>query len=400
MVKAAFDKKLLEFLYILSHSKKFLQPREMTDIMNAQGKNVSERTVRRWLHSLKRHGFKYFPYPKYDIFGLHYVYVTAWGVKNNALPLIIPYITYITEGFDFNTNSRCHMVSYIIPDGQLQKFFSFWEAAKKSGLVEDYETMQLSTPTNIYSPFHSVLDRSGGFSTASEHPPNEYFFQLLQKSAQRQPQPSLHHTVKSNPLLLPMVFEMFRNYHSLSTLSKSLRKNIGKDSIHYSRSKGLSPRQIKEALDYLHNNFDTYFNQMKVIYDPLYSGPNVTLHMILEMKPGAKLEEMTRQLHRHSLKTIIYPSADPKSRKVIVYILTSLNNLSRIFMQVIPQFVSESSKNHYIWQSFEDTKKDFWKTQDDLKPFKYHQCFDPKTKSWKYDHSAYMSALRALPKVS
>ncbi|MBI4015935.1 MAG: hypothetical protein HY362_04420 [Candidatus Aenigmarchaeota archaeon] len=392
MVKHAFNKKLLEFAYLLSHSKKLLQPKEMTEMLNSQGNNVTERTVRRWLNSLRRHGFQYYPYPRYESFGLNLVILTAWNVKNNALLSILPYRSYIAEGFEFNNNSKCNIIFYTIPDGHLSSFKTFWEQAKKSKLIDNYDIHMPNASVNIYSPLHKILDNDGNFVDADfEH--GEHPFELLEKSMKKEYSASIHPHIKKNPILLPLAFEMNRNFNSISNLSRSLRKNLGKSAVHYNPT-GITSGKIKEGLHSFEQNFDELFQQMKIIYDPLYSGENITLHLMLDLKPNVNLSELTRKISKYAVKTIVYPSRD-NSRHAVFYILTNQKNITRIFMNVISDSIKLDGHNHYIWQSYEESKNKFWKTQDDLR-FKYHEHFDPKNMSWKYDHSSYMSALRSL----
>ena len=77
-----YNKDLLEFSYLLAKQNQLMNPLEMSKyISSVKDKQVSDRTIRRWLKFLYPH-LGYYPYIKYTSLNLQPVAILIKNLKN------------------------------------------------------------------------------------------------------------------------------------------------------------------------------------------------------------------------------------------------------------------------------------------------------------------------------
>jgi hypothetical protein len=370
----------------------------MAQNITIQGQKVSERTIKRWLKHLKEnHYFTYYPSIKYECLGLSGVNLILLGLKQTSVLDIIPYKTYLMKGVDLKTHEQCFFANYRIPQGTFEEFCKFWKTAKNKGVVKDFFTSKLKQIITIYSPIHKIIGPLGTLTVSdnSEGVPSEFVEKIMCA------EPKLNQ-VKA-PLIVPVLLEHFKDYVSSKKIWYSVKEKFGDDAwsiIKKSHSlirvkkqtDGIGIKCVQHTLNFLYQNFDEFFQQMKLAYGPLYS-KNINLYFVLKLKEPQNLKDLVTSLLRKSLCVITYKTY--KDGLVILELVTNSESMASI-VSMISGLTVRSKLNRMLLIDYEDSSA-YWenKTKGWLKQH-YHELFDPKTVSWKYNSEKYLDALEQL----
>jgi hypothetical protein len=399
MVLHAFDKRLLEFIYQLTLHKKLMNSREMAQNITIQGKNVSERTIKRWLKHLKEnYYFTYYPSINYKCLGLNSTGLILLGLKQTSVLDTIPYKTYLMKGVDLKAHENCFFANYRIPEGKFDEFSNFWKTAKNKGIVKDFFVFKLRQIITTYSPIHEIIGPLGTLTVSNNSKviPSEFVEKIMRTESK------LNNRTKV-PLIVPVLLEHFKDCASSKKIWHRVKEKFGDDiwpiikKSHTlikikKQTDGTGIKCVQHTLKFLYQNFDEFFQQMKFVYSPLYS-KNINLYFVLKLKNPQNLKDLVASLLHKSLCVITYKTHE--NGLVILDIVTNSESIASI-VSTISGLTVRSKLNRILLMDYADSSN-FWenKTKGWLKQH-YHELFDPKTVSWKYDHEEYLNKLRQL----
>ena len=399
MVLHTFDKRLLEFMYQLTLHQKLMTPKEMSQNITIQGKKVSERTIKRWLKHLKEnYYFTYYPSINYECLGLSGVGLVLLGLKHASVLDAIPYKTYLMKGVDLKSHENCFFANYRIPEGKFDEFYNFWKTAKNKGIVKDFFAFKLKQIITAYSPIHKVIEPRGTLTFADNL---DVETSESVKRAMRA-EPKQNNQIKV-PLVVPIILEHFKDYVSSKKIWYKLKEKFGgevwsiiKKSHPLVRVKkqtdGAGIKCVQHTLKFLYQNFDEFFQQIKFAYGPLYS-KNINLYFALQLKNPQNLEVLVTSLLRKSACVITYKTY--KNGQVILELITNSESVASI-VSLVSSLAARSKLNRVLLMDYGDSSA-YWEneTKGWLKQH-YHELFNPKTASWKYDSKKYLRELQQL----
>jgi len=394
-----FDPKLLEFMYQLTLHQKLMTPKEMSQNITIQGQKVSERTIKRWLKWLKTHHyFTYYPSIKYECLGLTGIGLILLGLKQTSVLDTIPYKTYLMKGVDLKSHENCFFANYRIPEGTFNEFCNFWKTAKNKGIVKDFFAFKLKQIITAYSPIHKIVGPLGTLTVSdnSEGIPSEFVSEMMCA------EPKLSNQTKI-PLIVPVLLEHFKDYASSKKIWHKIKEKFGDGAwsiIQKShtlikvkkQTDGAGIKCVQHTLKFLYQNFDEFFQQIKFAYGPLYS-KNINLYFVLQLKNPQNLEVLVTSLLRKSACVITYKTY--RTGQVILELITNSESVASI-VSLVSSLAARSKLNRVLLMDYGDSSA-YWEneTKGWLKQH-YHELFDPKTVSWRYDSEKYLSELKQL----
>lgn len=406
MALSPLDKKLLEFMYFLATDQEFMNSVKISKKLSKKGKKVSDRTVRRWFNYLQKSCFDYFPYPKYKNLGLMPITMIVCNLKVDKVLNIIPYMMYIQKGIGFKSSKMCKdyfLLMYLIPPDKISDFKKFWDFVCSKGLAEYYDLMEFRTPIDYYSPLHKILKQDGTLDFSTEYAPNNtQFINKLKENLDCSHEIKIHKGINKNPMIIPIILEYFREFWSSNKVWHSIKGKLKNSTWEYikdikkrkKKTDGVGIRHVQESLAYLQENFNDFFQQIRVVYEPLYSGKNNTLFLSLKHKNKESIIKLSKILSENSLLLTVYPPINIKDTTTLFYIVTDNKKVVKILNDILP-FIADSKRNITIFRDYERSSK-YWNRLN-LK-IDYKNLFDPVTLSWKYASNEYQKELSKLLK--
>jgi len=397
MALHTFDKRLLEFMYQLTLHQKLMAPKEMSQVITIQGKKVSERTIKRWLKWLKEHHyFTYYPSIRYERLGFTSYFIHLEDLNDKRLLEIIPYKVYLMNGHSIRNGRECFYAYYYVPNERAREFENFWKIAKNKNLFENFKIMKSKKIITLYSPYHEVLDSSGQITCKSKSI-NLYNSQLASVLNEKIKE-GVHESIKENPLIIPLVLEYFKDYFSSKKIWHSINSKAGISAWSYIKdlrtinlkSDGRAINFIQNTVRRLYKNFNVYFRQVKVSYGPIYKAGNINLILFL----GTQNKNRILDLIGDVLKGSLYVTcAFSENGGLFLDTLTNGEGVNNILSAIAKHRVSLNELSFINYGK----SSEYWenKTKGWLKQH-YHELFDPKTVSWKYDSEKYLRELNLL----
>lgn len=393
MALKPFDKNLLKLLYSLTKNQDFMNSAEVA--RNFTDSRASERTIRRWFRYLEKTCFDYYPYIRHESFGLVPHYVLLKNLKNEGLLQIIPHMDYITYGFDFNSVKGSFLVKYQVPLDNVTDFWNFFREAKVLDIIDDYQIFKIRSPTEFYSPFHQVLDKEGNpdFSKSNNFD-NNYFMDILQKNLNSKPDVSVNEKIKDNPFIVPTVFEFFREHWTSKEVWASMKKKLGQNIWRYAKkvkkqTDGAGRNLVQKTMKDLYGkDKDTFFQQIRVFYDPFLKRM-VSFFLFLESNKVREIPNLSEKLSRYCLKLIIYPPSS-RENKFLFFLITGSKEISTIIKEV--REFDPKARVNVLWRDLEKSSM-YW-NRNYLKM--NYSLFDPVSLDWTYDSNTYSELLENL----
>jgi len=397
MTLHTFDKRLLEFMYQLTLHQKLMTHKEMSQVITIQGEKVSERTIKRWLKWLKTHHyFTYYPHVIPERIGLVKCVVLITGLKDCKVLDIIPYKTYSMLGTELNTFERIFTTHYNVPQNYLQDFESFWRKAQRHGLVDNYKILKLQCSNALYAPVHQLVNGDGriDLSKSMSTPLG------LENLNHEMLDTDIHSEIKKNPFLIPFLIEYYKANTSSRKVWCSMKQKLAeriwdyiKDvKIKNKKSNGKGVHFAHRTLEYLHKNFNLFFRQIRVAYGPLYRDCNVSFCAVLNLKDKSDTEDLLKEMIKHSL--FMTYNRPVNGKRLFLEVVTNTVGLNEI-IGILSNW--QSIKINEIVLFNYARSSEYWedKTSGWLKQH-YHELFDPKTVSWRYDSEKYLQELQQL----
>ncbi len=401
MSLSKYDGKLLEMMYLLTRKQRYMNPAEVARYLSMQGKQVTDRTVRRWFDYLHRHHFDYFPYPRYSAMGL----VPVWVLTdfNEKVLEAVPHKSAIVHGLDSRTLEKCLFCMYLVPAEHVKEFKGLWKSSPSRCHV-----FEIGSAVAFYSPFHELIDRNGIATFPEDHTvDNSHFTQLLRSNIENESETKVDDRIVNNPMMIPIIWECFRQHMSSQKIWDSFEKRAGEAAwgfvnvpkIRRRRRNGCGIRHVQNTMRDMHDNFHDFFQQTRIAYYPFYTHHNNMLYMILRLKERKHIIPLSEMISKHSISMVAYPPRDGKSRVMIYYVLTNSRETLNIISDLIQPYIDKSFDNKVIMEDFGKAAKYRDQRQQYRKEHymmsNYHRLFDPAKCRWKFDAEDYSKKLRA-----
>jgi hypothetical protein len=399
MALHTFDKRLLEFMYQLTLHQKLMAPKEMSQVITIQGKKVSERTIKRWLKWLKAHHyFTYYPHIITERIGLVKTVVFVSDLKNPKILDLIPYKTYLMSGASLRELKNTFVVHYAIPEKHLDEFKNFWRKALDAKLIGNYELLKLRCSNILYTPLHLAVEEDGrvDFSKKSRDASEIKIPDSKILNAE------IHSKIKENPFLVPLLIEHYKAHASSKKIWFSMKQKLSESIWDYIKDIKIKNKKndgqgiclVRDTLNYLHKNFDMFFQQIRVSYGPLYVDDNISFCGVLELRNENEIKELFKKLLKNSLFIAYNESASGK-KELLFEITTNMSGMTEIF-NMLSDLCNVKRISKLVLFNYTKSSE-YWenKTKGWLKQH-YHELFDPKTVSWRYDSKKYLQELKPL----
>lgn len=390
-----YNQKFLELAHFLALNKTFMNHSEVASAF-AKHKQISERTVRRWLKVMQKHCFDYFPGLCYECLGLRWVSVIIEDVKDYGFLKMLPHLAYTYPSVNFQNFKRSFLLGYLIPEGCQKKLEKIFEYAKEKNLIDDYVLFITKTPMIYsYAPFHDVIDSDGNLHFAGEHD-NTYFTGLLKENLEQDCDCRMRDEIKKNPLVIPILFEYLREHWSSKKVWFNAKQKLKTKVWDYTRSvrkrtDAAGIKLVQEAHKLINRHANIFFKQTRVVYSPMHDKAAITF-LLLKPKNYRDVPEFCERVSKNSLITGICQSSN---KSVLgLYIVTSVEKLTKIIGEIVPLYTSRNFKPKALWLNREESNY-YWKSRLHMK-FDYSKVFDPKKCEWIYEHGKYMAELRKL----
>ncbi|GEM_PF-4730954 len=386
------DKKILELLFQLSKCDKMLNSYEIAERIPLGNKKVTDRTIRRWFKELhEKHDFHYYPSPKRETYGLSYFYVIAKDLNEEVLR-VIPYITFASRATEVGTFSNVTIAFYWIPSNNKGDFIKFWRKVKEKGLASSVQVRETKSPIAFYSPLHQVIDDTSN----RDHNEEDFQFFMSKVAKSLHSKPEIHTVVKKHPLIVPILLEYYRDLSSSHKTWSQLKKKYGESiwnfisdhKIKFKKKEGLGRMYVKKLLDELHNNFDTFFQQIRVLYNPLVED-KIIFYLTIDSPSLSDLEKALREIYKNSIFTTVCPNLKKPS---ILFVVTDHKGWMNITNNILPKLPGKKKIYMYNW---DDSQKFQNREYEKLE---YTKLFDPETISWKFETEKYIKALDRIAK--
>lgn len=394
MTLQPYDPKLLEFLHALAASPKFLRAQELAKVKVA-GKQQSSRTIMRWLKYLtEKHYFAYYPRPKYELLGLKSITVVLAGVKDFAEIDVVPYKTYVMQGFDVSKAEGRIYASYLIPVEHLGAFEKFWQEAQKAGRISNYELMVCRQRRTYYAQFHKIVKANGelDFGACEDAPAaDESFADTL----------SVNSGIINNPLVVPLMLEHLKDFKSSHKIWRAMKAKLGEAAwayldfkARYSRQDGLAIASIQKVLKKLLANFDTFFIQPLVEYGPLYNKKNtINLAIFAQLESAESLRALLTAASKKSVYCSVCSVAG-SGRDFLIDLVTAPGELSYIL-----SCLEANCKKRSVLLLDYGCVPEFRNSRVWLKN-KYYELFEPQSCKWHFEVEKYIGALEQSARVT
>lgn len=401
MSLGTYDNKMMEFIYFLTKNQKFMNSVEIAKEFKPSKGKISDRTIRRWFNRLQQGCFDYYPTIKYEAFAFRLTYVLLRNLRTDKILNIIPHINYLTCGFNFNDSDQCYLLSYLVPSNKKREFAEFWDMVRKLDIADEVLLFPLKTPTEFYSPFHKITKSNGELDFSKQDFDNTYFEEIFSRNFERKAEAVMESVVLENPLLIPTVFEYFREHWSSKKVWFNIKRKVGDKIWDYvpkvnKKTNGVGINLVQETMRDLHGKYyPTFFQQIRVFYEPLLSKA-VDLYIFLEIKDWYGIKELLKSIAKLSLNLTVYPPVD-KSKTMVLAALTNSKEFPNI-VRIIREY-DYSAKIDVLWRDIEKSSQ-YWNR--DLLKMDF-TLFNPKTFLWEYNHDYYMKTLdetirKELPK--
>ncbi len=395
--KDPFNRRLLSILYTLVRNKRYMNSYSIAEYLSYDNKRISKRTVERWFRYLNKSeyetGFAYYPYFRYEALGLNLFIIILTNLKNKELLDTIPYITHLTKGYD--GVNRYSISSYSVPVRESDRFKEFWKYAKKKGLFDDYLSFESKTPVAFYSPFHEIVSKNGKLIFPNNYDiDNSHFTKLLTSDLRKSPPIKMHDILPNNPLIVPIVIEYSRRNLSSKQVWLNIKKKMKNEVLNYigSNSDGVGIRYVQKTMRFLNQNFDSFFQQIRISYYPFYKD-NVTFYLLLKLKNRNSIVKLAEEVSKHSISIVVCPELEPSKNLVMIYVLTNIQEMDNVLYNIVPDYVDRSWKNKVIIQHYEEAKK-HWKEK--YTKLDYKGLFNLKKCEWIYNQKKYLRKLENL----
>ena len=407
MTKRLFDKKILEFMYNLTRRQSFMNSVEIANSVLVSNKKISDRTIRRWFNHLKKNVFTYYPYIKYESLGLIPVIVQISDLKNEKLLDIIPHKIYLVKGVTFKNFENSYLTMYLLPIARLEEFKIFWNTALEKDLIKDLHIFVSRTPIAYYSPFHKIVNHKGHLEFPHESElDNSYFNSILHKNISSKHKVKLHPKIADNPFIIPVIFEYFREHKSSKKVWAKLKEvfgdsiwdNISSPRVKRIKSENLGVAHIQKIMRDLHENFDDFFQQIRIQYDPFAFNENVAFYLFLKLKNKKQIIEFSEKISKNVLSVVVFPSINENEDLTLFYILTSNSKMVHILSNILTEYRAKHIENKIFLIDYPKSAK-YWREETNFQETykqNFYRLFNPKTLTWNYDHKEYLQNLNRL----
>jgi hypothetical protein len=375
MSLSQFDPELMRFVSMLARQKKMLTPRDAGKLLG-----VSDRTVRRWLAFLRKQCFDYYPYINCEALGLKHYEVLLQDIKDEKIYSILPHSIYLLKGQDLMAGGRhCTMLALWVPKGSERDFRNFWRAVEKSKLAK-CTAYEFEPPVEYYAPFHEAIGKDGelDFEQESDH---SFFSKILREGREEQ---------KFEPILVPIIFEMMREHWSARLIWLNAKRKIARQMKHYFRGQKINGSdqmkifQMGRKLDYLQENFEKFFRQIRIVYGPFSQDK---LACLVYFDFGGDVAELAEKVASKTLLLNVRKSPGRKS----FYFLTS----GAGFNGIIKDLASSGCRNIQLIIGDKEGTDYYFKKRRQVK-FQYWDVFEPETGGWKFELEKYLKRLDEL----
>ncbi|MEK6807823.1 MAG: hypothetical protein AABX75_02220 [Nanoarchaeota archaeon] len=366
------NKDLLRFLYLLTLQKKTLNSEEAGRLAG-----VSSRTARRWFAFLKKQCFDYYNYIDCRSIGLEYYEVLLSEVKNEQIYGIIPHRTYLMKCASLASLKPITQVSYWVPKEHTKEFELFWQAVENKGLAR-CKVLHLEPRAIYYSPLHEVLSQTEiNHDAGADY---SFFSKILADKKEKQ---------EFEPLLIPLIFESFRENWTARMIWFNLRKKIkGKEKAYFGKYHSaldeIKINIMREKLKYLCSNSEKFVRQVDIDYAPLNSERFVTVLLYFKYNSDvARLAESTAPCTTRL-------SVRKSEKNTSFYFMTDALGFNKILLGLAEAGCTDMSiliKNNSATSHYYKKRK--------IK-FPYWDIFIPETCSWKFELGKYLSDLEKL----
>lgn len=289
-----FQKNKLQFISFLARNQKILSPEEISKAFEINGKKVCERTIRRWFRSLQKSSepLDYYPVPRYEKFGFVYSWVLLENVNANVADLIkiIPYITFFLSGTRLDSLKESVLVAYFTPKDNIKDFEEFWRRARALNLIGSFTIFHAQRTVYFYSKLHETFHKGvANFEVEDD----DYFHKILRSSLRKRTEVELDPYIKKNPLAMAIISEHFKEQWPATKVWASAKQKLGDGIWDYirdiharlKRTDSAGVKFVRETFKDLNKDFETFFQQVKLDYAPLWLHKNnLFAYILLDIK--------------------------------------------------------------------------------------------------------------------
>lgn len=373
-------------MYELTKLDQPMSYKEISDKIRLDSKKISLKTVERWFNFLKqpynhpksktKDKFDYFPTFYYEKIGLVHFYVIsdnpAWE-KLLSDKCLKYYQNYATWLFDPQINRSVLLTGYLIPIELEAKFKNHFYSLKKNKIVDDYKIYMNHTGLPIYMPWHEIINETGHFTNTDRKDGEQA--KRLETYWNNTPKFKMVKEVKSNPLIIPTLFEYWSKTQSSYEVWQGIKKRIGNDVWKYikknkAHSDWLGAKKIQFTLKHI-KNFEM-FSRMKLVYLPLQLN-NVFLYMVIKGEDKKNTLESIKKLFTNSIQLTVYPE---ENNRAFVIALIDPKNLPNLL-----NMIDELSVEKLFFLQHEKSLPLL--TDKKIYKFNYEKLFDVDNLSWK-----------------
>lgn len=395
-----YDREKLELMYFLTQNNKFMNHAEIARTFG-KTKDLSERTVRRWLKQLQKYRFDYWPALHYHNFNLRWVCVTVENLRDCRFLKAHPYLVYIFSGTNLQNFAKTLVLGYLIPQKNLPDFKAFLAEAKNKNIFDTSFSFAVKTAIPYaYAPFNKIIMQDGNFQFSEDYG-TDFFINKIAEIINRKSNPEVLKQIRKNPLIVPILFEYLREHWSSRRVWFNAKNKLGPkiwDYVHKikkrkHRQDSIGIRLVQEATRQINQNSDMFFLQTKVDYVPFHYKA-VVLQIFLKLKDASHLLKFCESIAKNALMSA-FCIGENNDKLLGLYIMTNSDKMNHIVCNLLPHNVDPKFKTKIVCLNLDEYNSYYSKARHYMK-FDYSKVFDPKKCAWIYEHGKYVAELKRL----
>lgn len=387
-----FKPKHLEFVYLLSKANKLMNSSEMSKYLQKLDFDVSDRTINQWFKE-DPVSVAYALEPNYVALGLRFAVIRVFGLKNRAFFDLVPNCFFIHPLNSLATHHIEYVMYCAVPPESYQELVKFFEVAKEKGIIDRFDFFDRKHSLYNMSTLHKIVSPEGklDFSKAGPSLNEELFSEYLNC----QDNIEVIEGIRKNPIILPVLLESENEFPTSSKLWDSIKTKLS-DRVwefipdYKYKSDGVGIAKVKEALREVKSRQHTYYDNARVVYQPLLLNDFVLSFVDITLKNREEYLELAKELTKRTLSTV-FMFSPLDSNRFMIGMVTSFLEQSKIVTDIFPRY-AHNQMSRVAYYDKAEARKLFAEIKSGVKKMDY-TLYNPKTNKWSFDITKSLESL-------